>query len=177
MIDFEDFKKHLNEADIVISSTSSPEPILYKEDFAAQQNKILLIDIAVPRDIAPEVAECANVLLKNIDALNAIVDQNYQRRMEDLPKVTRIMMNEMSDFLVWYYSLPLLPQTMHAGAKPDKNLQEEIVNVKNFLLKNVSQLHKLAMQNGAESFAGHVAVVHHLKVLKQSEFARFEIEA
>jgi glutamyl-tRNA reductase len=172
VINFADFKKHLNEADIIISSTSSTEPILHKADFAGQKNKILLIDIAVPRDIATEVGECRNVLLKNIDDLNTIVDKNYQRRMADLPKVTRIMMSEMSDFLVWYYSLPLLPQTMQGGIKPDKQLQDEIVNVKNFLLKNVSQLHKLAMQNGAENFAGHVSVVNELLVMREAEVAR-----
>ena len=177
VINFADFKKHLNEADIIISSTSSPEPILHKADFAGQKNKILLIDIAVPRDIAPEVGECRNVLLKNIDDLNTIVDKNYQRRMADLPKVTRIMMNEMSDFLVWYYSLPLLPQTMQGGAKPDKDLQDEIVNVKNFLLKNVSELHKLAMQSGAENFAGHVSVVNQWMVMREAEFVRSNIEA
>lgn len=173
-IDFDDFKNHLNETDIVISSTSSPEPILHKTDFKKQQNKILLIDIAVPRDIEPEAKECENVLLKNIDDLTALVDKNYQRRMADLPKVTRIMMTEMADFLVWYYSLPLLPQINERGAKPAKELQTEIVNVKNFLLKNVSELHKMAMQNGAESFAGHAAVVSHLKVMKNAEFKRFE---
>lgn len=176
VIDFADFKNYLNTADIVISSTSSPEPILYKPDFAAQKKEILLIDIAVPRDIAPEVRECRNVLLRNIDDLNLLVDANYQKRMADLPKVRRILMNEMSDFLVWYYSLPLLPATMPSGKKPDKKLQDEIVRVKNFLLKNVSHLHKTAMEYGAENFAGHISVVKQLAELKNAEFERFRIE-
>ena len=171
-IDFADFKKHLNTTDIVISSTSSPEPILYKSDFIDQQKKILLIDIAVPRDIQTEVSQCDNILLKNIDDLNAIIDKNYQRRMADLPLVKHIMMTEMSDFLVWYYSLPFIPTDMQGGTKPDKDLQDEIVKVKNFLLKNASYLHRLVMQNGAENFAGHFSVINHLAELKESEFAR-----
>ncbi len=102
VIDYANFKNHLNEFDLVISSTSSPTPILEKADFAGQTRQILLIDIAVPRDIAPEVAECAGVELKNIDDLNAIVDKNHQRRMNDLPLVNQIIMKEMSDFLIWY---------------------------------------------------------------------------
>lgn len=109
-IDFSDFKNYLNRADIVISSTSASEPILDKADFANQTNKILLIDLAVPRDIAPEAAEIRNVVLKNIDDLHAIIDKNYRRRMADLPLVKKTIMREMSEFLVWYYSLPLLPE-------------------------------------------------------------------
>ncbi len=173
IIDYADFKFHLNEADIVISSTSAPQPILQKSDFAAQRNKILLLDIAMPRDVAPEVAECENVTLKNIDDLHQIVDKNYQQRMSAVPQVKKIIMTEMSDFLVWYYSLPLLPAKMRGGAKPDDSTLAEIVGVKEFLLKNVSELHRMAMKNGAEDFAGHVAVVNHLIELRNSESSRF----
>ncbi len=176
VVDYADFKSHLNEADIIISSTSSSEPILQRSDFAAQRNKILLLDIAMPRDVAPDVADCENVTLKNIDDLHAIVDKNYQQRMADLPLVKKIIMNEMSDFLVWYYSLPLLPAKMRGGAKPDDSTLAEIVRVKEFLLENVSELHKMAMKNGAENFAGHVEVVNQLIVMKNSAFTRFEIE-
>ena len=168
IIDFADFKDHLNETDIVISSTSSPAPILEKTDLLFQTNKILLIDIAMPRDIAPEAADAENVTLKNIDDLTALVDRNHQRRMADLPLVKRIIMTEMTDFLVWYYSLPLLPANLTCGEKPDRQTQTEIVGVKNFLLENVSHVHKLALQKGAENFAGHVAVVNELVAMKNA---------
>jgi len=177
VIDFAEFKRHLNTTDLVISSTSSPAPLLEKADFAAQTNKILLIDIAVPRDIAPEVADWGAVELKNIDDLNAIVDKNHQRRMSDLPLVQQIIMKEMSDFLIWYYSLPLLPAAMHSGAKPDTATQQEIVRVKEFLLGNLPHLHKLAMQKGTD-FSGHAEVIRKLIAMKESEFkSRFEIAA
>lgn len=165
-IDFAEFKDHLNETDIVISSTSSPAPILEKSDFYFQTKKILLIDIAMPRDIAPDASEMENVTLKNIDDLTALVDRNYRRRMADLPLVKRMIMTEMTDFLVWYYSLPLLPSNLTCGKKPDRQTQTEIVGVKNFLLENVSHVHKLALQKGAEDFAGHVAVVNELIAMK-----------
>ncbi|CAN5592060.1 glutamyl-tRNA reductase [soil metagenome] len=165
-IDFTAFKDHLNETDIVISSTSSPAPILEQSDFYFQTNKILLIDIAMPRDIAPDTSEMANVTLKNIDDLTALVDRNYQRRMADLPLVKRMIMTEMTDFLIWYYSLPLLPSNLTSGEKPDLQTRTEIVGVKNFLLENVSHVHKLALQKGAEDFAGHVTVVNELIAMK-----------
>ena len=169
VLDFAVFKNHLKKTDLVISSTASPVPILEKADFAAQTNKILLIDIAVPRDIAPETAECPAVELKNIDDLNAIVDKNHQRRMSDLPLVQQIIMKEMSDFLIWYYSLPLLPAKMRGGVKPDAETQREIVRVKEFLLGNLPQLHKLAMQKGTD-FAGHLEVVDQLVAMKEAAY-------
>lgn len=177
VVDFADFKDYLNETDVVVSSTSSPAHILEKEDFTNQTNDILLIDIAVPRDIAPETAECDMVELKNIDDLNAIVDKNHQRRMADLPLVQQMVMKEMSDFLIWYYSLPLLPATMHSGAKPDAATQREIVRVKEFLLGNLPHLHKLAMQKGTD-LGGHIEVVNKLVAMKEAAFAaRFQVGA
>ncbi len=171
-VDFSCFKNYLNRADIVISSTSAPEPILEKADFANQTNKILLIDLAVPRDIAPEAAEMRNVVLKNIDDLHAIIDKNYRRRMADLPLVKKTIMREMSEFLVWYYSLPLLPTALlRGGAKPDEATLKEIVGVKEFLIKNVSHVHRMAMRSGAENFAGHVEVVNELAAMKRRAFA------
>ena len=177
IIEFADFKNHLNETDIVISSTSAPEPILEKADFADQTRKILLIDIAMPRDIAPDSAENERVVLKNIDDLRQIVDRNFVRRMADVPRVKRIIATEMADFLVWYYSLPLLPQTLGCGVKPDAATQNEIVKIKKFLLANVSELHKMAMRAGAENFAGHIEVVSRLAAMKTAAFARLESDA
>lgn len=176
VVDYADFKTLLNETDLVISSTSSPAPILCKADFTTQTNPILLIDIAVPRDISPETAECAVVDLKNIDDLNAIVDRNHQRRMADLPLVQQMIMKEMGEFLIWYYSQPLLPASMHHGSKPDPQTQREIVRVKEFLLGNLPYLHRVAMQKGTD-FAGHIEVVKELAAMKQATEMRFEARA
>ncbi len=167
-VDFTEFKNYLNKIDIVISSTSSPDTILSKSDFARQTNKILLVDIAVPRDVSSDAAECKRVVLKNIDDLHQIVNRNQRRRIADLPLVKRIISTEMADFLIWYYSLPLLPKELRCGAKPDERTQKEIVKVKKFLLENVSHVHKLAMHNGAENFAGHIKVVNQLAAMKRA---------
>ena len=173
IVDFEDFKNHLNETDIVISSTGAIEPILTADDFAAQTNKILLIDIAIPRDIAPEVGDNEAVILRNIDDLHAIVDRNYERRTKDLPHVKRIIMKEMGDFLTWYYSLPLLPVFQKTYTKPDRATVSEILKIKEFLIKNVSELHKLAMQsrgNISDDLQNHIALVEKLQTMKNEAF-------
>lgn len=173
IIDFNDFRNHLNRADIVISSTSSPAPILGAQDFAGQINKILLIDIAIPRDIEPEAGENANVVLKNIDDLHAIVDRNFEKRMRDLPHVKKLVAKEMSDFLMWYYALPLLPAFQKTRTKPDKSTVAEILKIKQFLIKNVSELHKLAMRGGGslkDDLKNHVELVQKLQSMKNAAF-------
>lgn len=173
VIEFEDFKNHLNEIDIVISSTGASEPILRRVDFKHQTNKILLIDIAIPRDIAPDAAKVETVVLKNIDDLHAIVDRNYERRMKDLPHVKKIIMREMGDFLTWYYSLPLLPVFQKSYAKPDRETVNEILKIKDFLIKNVSELHKLAMQSRGDvssDLQNHVRLVEKLQTMKRAWF-------
>jgi len=173
ILDFSDFKNYLNETDIVISSTSSPEPILDKADFTSQTNKILLIDIAMPRDIEPLVSENEHVVLKNIDDLHSIVDRNFERRMKDLPHVKKLIGKEMSDFLMWYYSLPLMPAFQKTHTKPDREVVSEILKIKEFLIKNVSHLHKLAMQNGGDAkddLRNHLHLVEKLQAMKTSAF-------
>ena len=173
IVDFNDFKNHLNETDIVISSTGAIEPILNVGDFTNQINKILLIDIAIPRDIQPVVGDNWNVVLKNIDDLHAIVDRNYERRTKDLPHVKRIIMKEMGDFLTWYYSLPLLPVFQKTYMKPDRATVGEILKIKEFLIKNVSELHKLAMQsrgNVSDDLQNHIALVEKLQAMKREAF-------
>lgn len=168
-IEFDDFKNILNRTDIIISSTGSPECILTLDDFKGQTNKILLVDIAVPRDIDASVSRNEMVVLKNIDDLHSIVDKNFERRMDDLPRVKKIIMNEMSDFLIWYYSLPLMPDFRRRAGKPDAAAVSEIKEIKKFLLQNVSEIHKSARQTNGDSdldLKNHLDLVRKLYAAK-----------
>jgi glutamyl-tRNA reductase len=173
IIEFEHFKEHLRVTDIIISSTSSPEPIIRKDDLAANDNRILLIDIAVPRDVDPAVAENQRVILKNIDDLHSIIDSNYERRMKDLPRVKKLVMNEMADFLMWYYSLPLMPSMEKTQSKPNSATRSEMLKIKEFLGKNVSEFHKLAMQQTGDvktDLANHARLIDKLQIMKSQAF-------
>ncbi|HXH70317.1 MAG TPA: glutamyl-tRNA reductase [Pyrinomonadaceae bacterium] len=173
IIDFADFKNRLNTTDIVISSTSSTDYILDANDFDVQENKILLLDIAMPRDINPLVSKNVNVILKNIDDLRQIVDRNFRRRNDDLPRVKKIIMKEMGDFLTWYYSLPLLPVFQKTYAKPDRATVDEILKIKAFLIENVSELHKMTLRSNGnikDDLQNHIRLVQKLQTMKAAAF-------
>ncbi|MGI8642269.1 MAG: glutamyl-tRNA reductase [Pyrinomonadaceae bacterium] len=169
IIAFENLRDCLNATDIVISSTSSLDYILFKEDFEKQNRKILLIDIALPRDIAPETAENEFVLLKNIDDLHSVVDRNFKNRMAEMAKIKKIIYREMGDFLVWYYSQPLLPASFKSGQKPDSKSIEEIKKIKEFLAANASWFHRMARQKDVKSeLDEHKNLVKHLYAMKET---------
>ena len=175
VIDFEEFGDHLAEVDIVISSTGAQLPIIGPDDLVGLTGKILLIDIAVPRDIDPAVAELPNVTLRNIDDLHMIVNENHERRLKDLPKVKKLIAHEMVDFLTWYYTLPLLPACEKTGEKPPADQKSEILRIKQFLNENVSEIHKLyAGSKGdfQEDLNSHFALVNRLQTMKAQAFAQ-----
>jgi glutamyl-tRNA reductase len=82
-----ELERHLGEADIVFSATASREPILHKAQVAAalrsrRHRPMLLMDLAVPRDIAPDVAELRDVFLYGVDDLERVIDENRRNRRE-----------------------------------------------------------------------------------------------
>jgi glutamyl-tRNA reductase len=130
-IDFNTINSRLNQFDIIISSTSSPDFILTFEDFKRTVRHraglpVLVIDIAVPRDIDPKVSKLSNVFLKNIDDLNAIVDANFEKRKEEIPEVHKIIEEELTNFFSWYYNLQLVPTIKDLEEKFESIREEEI---------------------------------------------------
>jgi len=173
IVDFDEFKSVLKDVDIVISSTGAPDPILYKEDFGGLLEKVLVIDIAVPRDVDTAVADNPNVTLRNIDDLNLIVDGNHEKRLRDLPKVKKLILGEMVDFLTWYYTLPLLPEYEKTGVKPSRSQTEEVLRIKAFLASNVSEIHRLyanANGNFREDLESHFDLINRLVTMKARAF-------
>lgn len=172
--DFGHFRDLLPDVDIIISSTGSEEPILYRKDFMGQQKETLVIDIAVPRDADASVSKCENVILRNIDDLNSIVDGTRERRLSDVPKVKKMVTEEMVDFLTWYYMLALMPEYQKTGLKPTKEQTREVLRIKEFLNHNVSEIHSLysrAHGNFNEDLANHFDLVKSLQLMKERSFA------
>jgi glutamyl-tRNA reductase len=113
-LDFEAFKEEIHKADIIITSTAAPTFIIQKEmmEKAIQKRKnkpIFLIDIAVPRDIAPEVNELENVYLYDIDDLQNVVNANMEERQKEAENAMEIVKHEVTKFNNWYSTLDAVP--------------------------------------------------------------------
>lgn len=101
-------------ADIVLCSTASPHPIVGREELelvmAERRGRpLLLIDIAVPRDVDPACAELDGVTLYDIDDLQAVVARNISTREEEAPRANDIVEEEIHRFARWLGQLDVLP--------------------------------------------------------------------
>ncbi len=101
--------QRLADADIIISSTASPLPIIGKgmveRALKARRNQpILLIDIAVPRDIEPEISRLPNAYLYSVDDLHAIIAHNLAQRQAAAIQAESIVALESMNFMTWLRS-------------------------------------------------------------------------
>jgi len=113
-IGFDQFPAAMAEADIVIGSTASPHPIVTRDQMQKMmrmrhERPIFLIDIAVPRDIEPEVGDLDNVFLYNIDDLERLVEQSMSEREREVAKVNEIISEETKSFVAWLKTLEVVP--------------------------------------------------------------------
>ncbi len=111
---FEDLAERLRDVDIVISSTGSPTAIIrakdIKEVLKKRRNRpMFFIDIAVPRDIDPDVNSLDNVYLYDIDDLKEVVEENMANRQGEAVKARAIVEHETQAFALWLQSLALQP--------------------------------------------------------------------
>lgn len=129
-VKFSELGVYLPKADLIISSTASPVPILEKADLVAAQadreKPLLIIDIAVPRDIAPDVAELPYVKLYDIDDMERKTDENLVARQQETVKAKAIVNEELEDFYFWLDSLWVVPTIVKMREQVEKIKQTEI---------------------------------------------------
>ncbi len=118
VVGLEGLPEQLLAADIVVSSTSSPHPIVGAEEVELVMSQrrergarasLLLIDIAVPRDIEPACGDIEGVTLYDIDDLQTVVQRNLGARAEILPQAEQIVQEEIHRFARWLGQAETLP--------------------------------------------------------------------
>jgi glutamyl-tRNA reductase len=114
VVSMDKLPEQLVQADIVLSSTSSPHRIVGREELELvmaerDARPLLLIDIAVPRDIDPSCAELEGVSLYDIDDLQAVVARNLNSREQEAPRALEIVEEEIHRFARWLGQLDTLP--------------------------------------------------------------------
>ncbi|MBI5428465.1 MAG: glutamyl-tRNA reductase [Nitrospinae bacterium] len=131
---FDQFEQELYRADIVISSTASPKFIMGREmvekAIHKRKNKpMFLIDIAVPRDIEPEVNNLENVYLYDIDDLQTVVSANLRERHKEAEQALRIVQSEVFKFESWIESLDAVPTIVELRNRAEEIRKKEVQKV------------------------------------------------
>ncbi len=135
-IRYDEFPDAMIRSDIVISSTASPHPIvtmpLLKPVMRSRRGRpLLLIDIAVPRDIAPEIDRLDNVFLKNVDDLEEVVSDMARERAGEIASVETIIAEETDKFTAWWRSLAAAPVVTQLRAKHEEIRLSELIRLRN----------------------------------------------
>ncbi|EGQ8012445.1 glutamyl-tRNA reductase [Vibrio cholerae] len=123
---------YLVQADIVISSTASPLPIIGKGMVesalkARRHQPMLLVDIAVPRDIEPQVGKLNDAYLYSVDDLQSIVDSNIEQRKVEAIQAEAIVSEESATFMSWMRSLQAV-DSIRDYRKQANEAREELLN-------------------------------------------------
>ncbi len=123
--------QHLSEADIVISSTASQLPILGKGAIERalrirKHRPIFMVDIAVPRDIEPEVGELQDIYLYNVDDLQEVVQENLRSRQAAAQQAEGIIDIQVEHFMSWIRSQNAVPVICAIREEADQLRQEAL---------------------------------------------------
>lgn len=147
---FEELASSLADVDIVISSTGSPETVIHVKDIKTALKKrknrpMFFIDIAVPRDIDPEVNTLDNVYLYDIDDLKEVVEENRSSRKEEAVKAHVIVDDEVRDFAHWLENIKVQPEILQLIGRGEAAANAELAKTLK-KLGPISPEHKKALE-------------------------------
>jgi glutamyl-tRNA reductase len=139
-VSFDELPEALERADVVVSATSSPHLLIESRELAEvleareladiaaarESRPMLLIDLAVPRDIDASCADLGPVSLYDIDDLQAVIDRNRSVRQGEATRAEGIIEEEIQSFATWLGSLEVLP-TLTALRSHATEIAEQVI--------------------------------------------------
>jgi len=187
-IGLDEIPAHLREADIVVASTASPHAIITRsmaaEALRARKRRpIFMVDIAVPRDIEPEVAELEDVYLFTVDDLQSVVNENMENRRQAAREADKMIAQEVDRFQLQLRTRDAAPtirrlrdeaehvrqhtleqaRRMLASGRPVEEVLEFLsATLTNRLLHPPSQRLRDAAEHGDETVIRAITDIYHL---------------
>ena len=128
---FEKLQSAINQADVVISSTSAPHTVIHAQHAitaleARGGRPLILIDLAVPRDIDTDVAQVAGAHVFDVDDLHSVVETNIERRRGELDAAQVIVEAETEKFMQWLGARAVVPTINELRAHAERIRQAEV---------------------------------------------------
>jgi len=169
---FDQLADEMRRADIVISCTAANHYVIHQDncrDALESRNgkRIVMIDIAVPRDIDPALRNVEGVFIYDIDKLRDVVDSSYLEREKEAQKAEKIIAEEIADFNKWLASLYVVPVITALKGRGEAVKQEELKRAFNRLGK-ISEHERKVITTLANSIVNQLL---HLPVVKLKEMA------
>ena len=111
---FDDLLAAIETADVVVTTTSAPEPILTADRLAVALRRraarpLLVVDLGVPRNVEAAAGRLESVFLHSVDSLQTLIERNLRRRRDEVPRVEELIAEELEHFRAWYRGLAAEP--------------------------------------------------------------------
>jgi glutamyl-tRNA reductase len=154
----------LDEVDLVIASTGADRPVVVYEDVEGVLRKrtrpLLMIDIAVPRDIDEHISRFGCVTVVNIDDLDRRIAANRQKRSSEIPRAEKIVDEYTNKFEHWLDSLAVVPVVTHLTQKVAEIARAEAKRyAKDFGIANAEKLEVFAESLAKKLLHGPVSFI------------------
>jgi glutamyl-tRNA reductase len=184
----------LEQADVVVSATSAPELVLTRDAVASalrgrKGRPLLLVDLAVPRDLDPRINELEGCFLYDVDDLEAVVAETLSGRRGEAARAERLVAVEAERFRDWQASLDIVPtiaslralveeirdsELARAGGKLSERERRHVESVTSQILAKLLHLPTIRMKEAAAAADGvvYADVVRHLFGLGEEERRR-----
>ncbi|MEG6523504.1 glutamyl-tRNA reductase [Desulfotomaculum sp. 1211_IL3151] len=171
-VKFDRLFQYMNQADIVISSTAAQHYVIKTPEMlqvmAERQGKpIMMIDIAVPRDIDPEVRKIANVTLYDVDNLQHVVDANLEERRKAAVQAEGIIEEELNEFMRWLATRFVVPTITALKKMGEEIKNRELVRAYN-RMGDLTEREKKIIGSLANSIVNQIL---HNPVIKLKQYA------
>ena len=158
---FTDYKKEILNCDVVIFSTSSKSPLLTKKDLEQKikkrKNKLLLVDLSVPRNLSHDLEEVNNIEIINIDNLKDTVNENYKKRKAEVIKAELYIEEFLVEFDDWTNTRLLRPSILSLKKQVrELFLNETISNIKSLSESATSKDLSLKLSKAYDKFSDNL---------------------
>ncbi len=184
----------LERADVVVSATSASELVLSRESVAAslrarKGRPLLLLDLAVPRDLDPAINELEGCFLYDVDDLEAVVTETLSGRRGEAARAEQLVAGEADRFREWQASLDIVPtiaslralaeeirdrELLKAGGRLSERERKHIESVTSQIVAKLLHLPTIRLKEAAAAADGvvYADVVKHLFGLEEEERRR-----
>ncbi|MBI3327471.1 MAG: glutamyl-tRNA reductase [Nitrospinae bacterium] len=172
-ISLSELPAYLNKADIVVSSTGSPEHVIGKADVQSamklrKNRPMFFIDIAVPRDIDPTVGDLENVYLYDIDDLQHVVEENRKARLREATLGETIVAREVEQALRWLDEQEVVPAVVRLRRKAESIRNRELSKLYS-RLGHLSDADRMAIEAMASSIINKLLHTPIVRVKQESQ--------
>lgn len=150
-VTFDDVPALLREVDIVAAATSAPHAVITRAVAEkalrdGRRTPLLILDIALPRDVEREVGELPNVFLYDIDDLTQVVEGNLERRRSEIAVAEQIIQEGTREFGAWYRARNVVPLIRELRGRAEDVREAETARALR-MLSHLSPADKAAIEN------------------------------